>query len=310
MREQLVIERLEFLGRCGITPEERQAAQPLVADAELDYVQGGWEKAVLGDDIRLAVDYAAVAERIVAVGTATDYALLETMASAISDALLAEFPISRVCLSIRKLMPPIRSVRGSIGVRTERTRLAHGPCQNGTQPPAAFLLDQSSLLPKGTVLDVAAGRGRHALFLAARGFTVEAVDHDQAALAEAAEEARRRNLSSLTVRCLDLETRPDIAKERYEAIIVFFFLFRPLIPLLVHALKPGGVLLYETFLIDNHLRHHHPRRREFCLSHNELLHLTSGLRVLHYEEGEHAGEHGTGSAFTARLAAQKEVTEP
>jgi SAM-dependent methyltransferase len=226
------------------------------------------------------------------------------------DALLTEFPVSRVRLSIRKLMPPVRSVRGSIGVRTERTRPGHGQFLHGDQPPAAFLLDQLPSLPKGTVLDVAAGRGRHALFLAARGFTVEAVDHDQTALAEMAEGARQRNLPSLTVRCLDLEARPDIAKDRYEAIIVFFFLFRPLIPLLVRALKPGGVLLYETFLIDNHLRHHHPRRREFCLSHNELLRLTSGLRVLHYDEGEHAGEHGNGSAFTARLAAKKEVTEP
>jgi hypothetical protein len=63
--------------------------------------------------------------------------------------------------------------------------------------------------------------------------------------------------------------------------------------------------VYETFLIDNHLHHHHPRRSEFCLAHNELLRLTSPLRVLHYDEGEHESSRGLHAAFTARLVAQK-----
>ncbi len=66
------------------------------------------------------------------------------------------------------------------------------------------------------------------------------------------------------------------------------------------ALKPGGVLLYETFLIDQHLRTGHPQRREYCLEHNELLHLFSGLRVLFYHEGQDA--KGT---YKASLVAQR-----
>jgi hypothetical protein len=86
---------------------------------------------------------------------------------------------------------------------------------------------------------------------------------------------------------------------------VFFYLHRSLFPAILSALKPGGVLIYETFLIDNHLQHQHPRRKEFCLGHNELLRLTSGLRVFHYDEGEHAGGHGADSSFTAQMIASK-----
>jgi hypothetical protein len=64
-------------------------------------------------------------------------------------------------------------------------------------------------------------------------------------------------------------------------------------------------LLYETFTIDNYFRYRHPRRWEFCLAHNELLRLTSSLRVLSYDEGEHEGGPGMGSVFTAQLNAQK-----
>jgi aminopeptidase-like protein len=78
-----------------------------------------------------------------------------------------------------------------------------------------------------------------------------------------------------------------------------------LFPWLVEALKPQGVLLYETFTIDNYVRYRHPRRWEFCLAQNELLRLTSSLRVLSYDEGEHDGGPGMGSVFTAQLVAQK-----
>ena len=65
------------------------------------------------------------------------------------------------------------------------------------------------------------------------------------------------------------------------------------------------MLIYETFLIDNHHQFQHPRRKEFCLEHNELLHLTHDLRVLYYEEGQHEDHTGPQQTFTARLVAQK-----
>ena len=129
------------------------------------------------------------------------------------------------------------------------------------------------------------------------------------ALTELGESAKARHLTGLTTRVLDLEEHPDrppsLGQSAYDAVIVSYYLHRPLFPSLIDALKPNGILLYETFTIDNYFRHRHPRRWEFCLAPNELLRLTSPLRVLHYDEGEHDGGHGSGASYTARLVAQK-----
>jgi len=304
MSEHVVLEHIEFLGRCGVTTEERQVPQSIAVDLELDYQPQQFRAAAHSDSIDQAVDYAKVVDRLIAVGTARDYALIETLAESLAATVLTDFPVSRVRLWVRKLVPPLKAVTGSVGVRVDRTR-----SHSGTSVPAArFLMEHLNCLPKGTILDVAAGEGRNALYLASQGYTVEAVDHDQAAIATLVHAAKERNLSNIHVRCIDLEANPDISTARYDGIIVFFFLHRPLIPLLIQALKPGGVLIYETFLIDNHLRRHHPRRREFCLGHNEALRLTTGLRVLHYDEGERDGKVDEEGIFTARLAARRENT--
>jgi hypothetical protein len=137
---------------------------------------------------------------------------------------------------------------------------------------------------------------------------VEALDRDESGLKALLAAAQAGGLSSLITRILDLEhdpdNPPDLGHEQYDVIIVFFYLFRPLFGPLMQALKAGGVLVYETFLIDNYFKYHHPRRWEFCLAQNELLRLTSPLRVLHYDEGER--QDGRDSpVFTARLLAQK-----
>jgi SAM-dependent methyltransferase len=168
-------------------------------------------------------------------------------------------------------------------------------------------------LPKGTVLDVAAGSGRHSLYLGAQpGYHVEAVDREENALAALRDAAHEQNILSITTRVVDLENPRQPAEfgtSRYDVILVFFYLYRPLMPALLRALAPGGMLVYETFLADNHLRYGHPRRREFCLESNELLRLASGLRVLHYDEGRHGdaghGSHDAEGAITAQLLAVK-----
>ena len=121
----------------------------------------------------------------------------------------------------------------------------------------------------------------------------------------------RDRLSGLTTRVLDLEEKPDhppdLGRDCYDAIVVFFYLHRPLFPVLMDALKPNGILIYETFSIENYFRHQHPRRWEFCLAQNELLRLTAPLRVLHYDEGEHDGGHGSGPCYTCLLYTSLEV---
>ncbi len=305
MPERIIIERLEFYGHCGVTEEERRKAQLIAVDLELE---ASVESAAISDRLDETIDYARVAERLVTLSTSLDCRLLEALADKLVSMLFAEFSVDRVRIWIRKLHAPLAMVAGSVGVRFERTRAAH-QAQSAGPSLAPFLVQQLGRLPKGRVLDVAAGRGRHALHLLSHGMQVEALDRDTEALATLEAAAQARHLSGLTTRVLDLEQNPDrppgLGHECYDAIIVFFYLHRPLFSALMDALKPNGVLLYETFTIDNYFRYQHPRRWEFCLAHNELLRLTSPLRVLHYDEGEHDGGHGSGPSYTARLVAQK-----
>lgn len=305
MPDKIVIERLEFQGRCGVTPEERRRPQPLALDLELDVETA---LAATSDCIRDTVDYAQVTEHIAELAAKEDFALLETFGEKLLTMLFTEFPFTRAKLWLRKLAPPLTQMMGSVGIRLERARVAHHAQQADTAP-SRFLTQQLHRLPKGRALDVACGSGRHTLYLASHGFEVEAIDRDAEQLATLTAAAKQRHLSQVTVKQADLERateeRPEFPPNTYDAIVVCFYLHRPLFPWLIEALKPNGVLVYETFTIDNYVRHRHPRRWEFCLAQNELLRLTSSLRVLSYDEGEHEGGPGMGSIFTAQLVAQK-----
>lgn len=306
MPDQIRIERLEFRARCGVTVEERVRPQPLAVDLELDC---RIDHAGISDDLRNTIDYATVARRVVEIGMSREAQLLESIVEQLFAVIFAEFPVDRVKIWLRKLHPPIVHITTSVGITCERTRLAQTILRADPRP-ARFLVQQLDRLPKGTVLDVAAGRGRHTLFLSSLGYQVEAIDRDEQALDQLLTEAQSRHLADITTRALDLESShpPSLGEDRYDAILVFLYLSRPIFPQLIRALKPGGVLVYETFLIDHHLRYQHPRRQEFCLGQGELLNLTSGLRVLHYDEGRHEVDRDGDSAYTAQLVAQKPFT--
>jgi len=305
MSDKIVIERLEFQGRCGITPDERRRPQPMAIDLELDY-----ETASAASSGRLSdtIDYARVANRVVEVAGHEVCTLLETLGEKVLTMVFTEFPVSRARLWIRKLAPPMAQPAGSVGIKLDRPRAAHQAL--AVDPvPSRFVAQQLHRLPKGRALDVACGSGRHALLLGANGYEVDAIDRDYENLARLSAAAAQRHLAHLTVTQVDLERttdeRPEFPANTYDVILVSFYLHRPLFPWLIDALKPHGVLLYETFTIENYVRRRHPRRWEFCLAQNELLRLTSSLRVLSYDEEEHEGGHGMGSAFTAQLVAQK-----
>lgn len=176
----------------------------------------------------------------------------------------------------------------------------HRPCSHHPPLPSPFVLAH---LPQGCglALDVACGRGRHSLALARRGFVVEALDRDQRALRELAARAREEGLE-VRPACIDLvHWRPP--RCRYEVIVKSFYLQRDLFPALAAALRPGGTLIAETYLLEQ-LTIGHPRNPDFLLRPNELLGLASGLRVIAYREGLETREGHR--AYLASLAARRE----
>ena len=156
--------------------------------------------------------------------------------------------------------------------------------------PAAWLTGNRHLLPRtGTALDLACGRGRHALWLAAQGFRVSAVDRDAAALSYLAEEARSRGLSAIVTAVADLERVENVVQpDTFDVIVTVHYLHRPLFPQLIDALRPGGVLVYETFTTAQAARGK-PTNPDFLLRPGELLQLVQPLDVLASREGEFDG---------------------
>jgi len=138
------------------------------------------------------------------------------------------------------------------------------------------------------VLDVACGRGRHALLLASAGFDVHAIDRDPEAIELLQATAERLHLS-LSCEVVDLETDPvPSLPGPCDAVLVFNYLHRPLMPALRGALAPGGRLFYETFTIQQAERGH-PKNPAFLLNPAELSRLVTPLPVIRSREGEFDG---------------------
>jgi SAM-dependent methyltransferase len=155
-----------------------------------------------------------------------------------------------------------------------------------TREPSAFLIEiltaGSWEIPPGRALDIATGRGRNALFLAKRGFDVEGIDISAAGLIEAERRAREESLT-ISWRQADLEGI-ELPEACYDLIVNFNYLQRSLVPQIMGALKTGGFLIFETYLIG-HEAFGEPKNPAYMLGHNELLDLFRGFRVLFYREG-------------------------
>lgn len=151
--------------------------------------------------------------------------------------------------------------------------------------PAAWLRDHADLLPaSGQALDVACGRGRHALWLAERGLSVLALDRDAAAISLVRDSAAQRALPVIALRG-DLETgHCSLGAGAFDVIVVVHYLHRPLFPALIAALHPGGLLIYETFTHKQAARGK-PTNPDFLLEQGELRRLVLPLEIVDYREG-------------------------
>ncbi|MBY4898747.1 bifunctional 2-polyprenyl-6-hydroxyphenol methylase/3-demethylubiquinol 3-O-methyltransferase UbiG [Cupriavidus sp. AU9028] len=166
-------------------------------------------------------------------------------------------------------------------------------------PPSAWITGWAHLLRSGgRVLDLACGPGRHAVWLAQRGFDVLAVDRDGQALAGLPASIRRRQVD------LEQGMWPLADEAPFDGVVVTNYLHRPLWPFLLDALAPGGVLLYQTFAAGNETVGK-PSNPEFLLRPGELLDaVRPALRVVAYEDGV---VDTPKTAFVQRIVAVRET---
>jgi SAM-dependent methyltransferase len=166
--------------------------------------------------------------------------------------------------------------------------------QGMPEEPSALLVENRALLlalpRKGRALDIAMGSGRNALYLASLGFRVTGVDVSRVAVALCREKADRLGLAVEAV-VADLEDY-RLPLDRYDLIINFHYLQRSLTGPIVQALKRGGVLVFESFTIDQLQYSYGPKDPAFLLLPGELREMFAGLETLLYYEGVIEGDRG------------------
>jgi SAM-dependent methyltransferase len=185
-------------------------------------------------------------------------------------------------------------------IRWDRQHLG----SHGAEQPSSFLRQvfESGAweLPAGRALDLACGQGRNALYLAERGFEVVAMDISTIALEEGRRRAEEKQLR-INWEHSDLE-QTQLAGAAFDLIVNFNYLQRSLIAQMKAALKNGGHMIFETYLIDQRTIGQ-PKNPDYLLGHNELLDWFRDFRVLSYREGKFI--EGKESSFRAGLFARK-----
>jgi len=178
--------------------------------------------------------------------------------------------------------------------------------QGHTMPdePADLLLENLPLLPKGgKALDVAMGSGRNALYLASRGFQMTGIDLSAVAVEKCRQKAERLGLP-VEALVADLE-HYSLPSEEYDLIVNFYYFQRSLTPQIVAALRPAGVLVFESFTVDQLQFGWGPKTADHLLRPGELQQMFAELETLLYHEGVVEGDRGPKAI--ARLIGRKRV---
>jgi 2-polyprenyl-3-methyl-5-hydroxy-6-metoxy-1,4-benzoquinol methylase len=169
------------------------------------------------------------------------------------------------------------------------------------------------LLPKeGRSLDLACGLGGNALRMAELGFESHAWDISDAAIQKVNEFASERQLNLFSKQC-DINQQyqqVEMLEKGFDVIIVSRFLLREIMPTIISALRPEGLIFYQTFIEEEPLRATGalatgPQNNYFRLQCNELLNLFSALTIRYYREDGSLGNIDKGLRNEALLVAQK-----
>ena len=169
--------------------------------------------------------------------------------------------------------------------------------------PAEVLLQHTSLLPEtGTALDLACGLGANAIYLAKHGLTTHAWDISTQAIDKLQTYCSENDITVIA-EARDVEERPP-EEESFDVICVSYYLERSIISNIIAALKPKGILFYQTFVKES-VTDTGPKNPAYRLQENELLTLFSSLHILAYQDYGRVGNLNTGLRNIAMLVAQK-----
>ena len=148
----------------------------------------------------------------------------------------------------------------------------------GTQP-IQFLKENIHLLPKGRALDLAMGEGRNGVYLATQGFDVLGLDISPLGLNKAHKLAKHHSVT-IETQLVDLENH-QLQKNAFDLILCTYYMQRDLFDQAKEALKPGGMILIETYNID-YLRYA-SFSKKYLLENNELLRIFKDFKIIRYQ---------------------------
>lgn len=186
---------------------------------------------------------------------------------------------------------------------------------------SAVLIENSHLLPRqGKALDLASGLGGNAIHLARAGLEVSAIDLSSVAMAKLSSYAEQQQLA-ISCFCRDLEHEAEnklaqqgqrldkgghdeLGESVFDVIVVSHYLYRPLLPSLLQALRPRGLLFYQTFT-QQRVGDSGPSNSAYRLAENELLEHCKALHILLYREDGLQGDTAKGFRNQAMIIAQR-----
>lgn len=180
---------------------------------------------------------------------------------------------------------------------------AYRLAEPGQGEPAQVLKENAHLLPRhGTALDFASGIGNNAVFFARHGLSTEAWDISDLAAEKISQYGVAARLPLLGFARDVASSPPD--PQSFDVICVAHYLERSLAKPLAAALRPGGLLFYQTFTLEVTADYNGPKNTAFRLAPNELLSLFEGMRIIFYRENALLGNVGEGTRNLAMLVAQ------